>query len=140
MLKNKADLSQQFASFCSLLKLSSYKQHKWYLYPPIMPQVLGRSIAISHSLNIYYAESAICSTCSHTSNDRNVSVCYQTLTLRGGLGTRLYSSSSESSSGPAAKKKCQAGEKFKVSWKLLVGITASSKGAECPLQVVHERF
>ncbi len=50
------------------------------------------------------------------------------------------SSSSESSSGPAAKKKCQAGGKFKVSWKLPVGITASSKGAECPLQVVHERF
>ncbi len=33
-----------------------------------------------------------------------------------------------------------AGGKFKVSWKLPVGITASSKGAECPLQVVHERF
>ncbi len=49
-------------------------------------------------------------------------------------------SSSESSSGPAAKKKCQAGGKFKVSWKIPVGITASSKGAECPLQVVHERF
>ncbi len=31
-----------------------------------------------------------------------------------------------------------AGGKFKVSWKLPVGITASSKGAECPLQVVHE--
>ncbi len=30
-----------------------------------------------------------------------------------------------------------AGGKFKVSWKLPV---ASSKGAECPLQVVHERF
>ncbi len=44
------------------------------------------------------------------------------------------SSSSESSSGPAAKKKCQAGGEFKVSWKLPVGITASSKGAECPLQ------
>ncbi len=43
LLKNKADLSQQFAdsaSFCSLLKLSSYKRHKWYLYPPIMPHVL----------------------------------------------------------------------------------------------------
>ncbi len=50
------------------------------------------------------------------------------------------SSSSESSSGPVAKKKCQAGGKFKVSWKLPVGITASSKGAECPLQVVHERY
>ena len=39
-VENKADLSQQFADsvcFCSLLKLSSYKQHKWYLYPPIMP-------------------------------------------------------------------------------------------------------
>ncbi len=47
------------------------------------------------------------------------------------------SSSSESSSGPAAKKKCQAGGKFKVSWKLPVGITASSKGA---LEVVHDRF
>ncbi len=50
------------------------------------------------------------------------------------------SSSSESSSGLAAKKKCQAGGKFKVSWKLPVGITASSKGAKCPLQVVQERF
>ncbi len=44
------------------------------------------------------------------------------------------SSSSESSSGPAAKKKCQAGGKLR---KLPVGITASSKGA---LEVVHERF
>ncbi len=33
-----------------------------------------------------------------------------------------------------------AGGKFKVSWKLPVGITASSMGAECPLQVVHKRF
>ncbi len=66
--EQRADLSQQFASFCSLLRLSSYKRHKWYLYPPIMPQVLGRPYAISHSLNIYYAESAICSTFSHTSN------------------------------------------------------------------------
>ncbi len=47
-----------------------------------------------------------------------------------GSGHYLDSSSSESSSGPAAKKKCQAGGKFKVSWKLPVGITASSKGAE----------
>ncbi len=90
MLKNKADLSQQFASFCSLLKLSSYNRHKWYLYPPIMPQVLGRPIVALYHFSLYYAESAICSTCSHTSNDRNVSVCYQTLTLRGGLGTRLW--------------------------------------------------
>ncbi len=49
MLKNKADLSQQFASFCSLLKLSSYKRYKWYLYPPIMPHVLGLPIvALCH--------------------------------------------------------------------------------------------
>ncbi len=51
-----------------------------------------------------------------------------------GLILRECDGSSESSSGPAAKKKCQAGGKFKVSWKLPVGITASSKGAECPMR------
>ncbi len=47
--EQRADLSQQFASFCSLLKLSSYKRHKWYLYPPTMSQVLGLPIvALCH--------------------------------------------------------------------------------------------
>ncbi len=39
-----------------------------------------------------------------------------------------------------AKKKCQAGGKFKVSWKLSVGITASSKGAECHCKLCMRDF
>jgi hypothetical protein len=35
-----------------------------------------------------------------------------------------------SGSGPTAKKVCQAGGKFRASWKLSVGITASSKGSQ----------
>ncbi len=61
--------------------------------------------------------------------------------LSGSLGASLRQILAlVSSSGPAAKRKCQAGRKFKVSWKLPVGITASSKGAECHCKLCMRDF